>query len=496
MLNTKDTKNEYIARPPIVTIMGHVDHGKTSILDSIRKTNIADKEYGGITQHIGAYQIERNSQKITFIDTPGHEAFAQMRARGGRAADIVVLVVAADEGVKPQTKEAISHAKAASVPIIVAINKIDKAGANVQKVKQELASENILVEDWGGDILCIEMSAKTGEGLDKLLDAILLVSEMNQIKGNPDTDLEAVIIESKLDRKRGVVVSCVIRNGTLKVGQKVVASNIDCKVRSLTDDKGNNLSEAGPSCPVEILGFRAVPHVGDIIIELGSELAELAIEENRVEIIGQESKKTVAIVLKTDTEGTLEAVKGSLARLVTSSVEATYAIKFLLCGTGDITETDIALAQSAKGVVLGFDVKVSPKVMDIAEEAKIIVKTYKTIYELTEDAEKLLQGVAIQEESKIKGRAQVIKIFKLPSGDIVAGCKVIAGVLKVGVKTSVYDKNPADLTEEDRPLFTGSIKSLKKGKDEVNVVGRDNECGVLFKSQYEDIASGMWLEVR
>lgn len=496
MENNNAKTSEYDIRPPVVTIMGHVDHGKTSILDFIRKTDVVSSEYGGITQHIGAYQVTHNSRKITFIDTPGHEAFTQMRARGGRAADIVILVVAADEGVKPQTKEAISHAKAASVPLIVAINKIDKAGANSQKVKQELASENLLVEDWGGEVICVEVSAKEGKGLDKLLDAILLVADMHEIKGSPNTDLEAFIIESKLDRKKGVVVTAIVKNGTLKIGQKVIAGNMECKVKSLMDDKGRMMREAGPSTPIEILGFSKVPSVGDLILEKGSELLELSIEENRVEIVGKDSKKTVAMILKTDTEGTLEAVKGSLAKLVTSSVEATYALKFLHCGTGDVTESDIVLAHSAKGVVVGFDVRIPQSVKDLAEENKVPVKTYKTIYELIEDAEKLLEGTAVQEEAKIKGRAKVMKLFKLPSGDIIVGCRVIAGALKAGIKCSVYDKDPADVTEEDKPLFTGTIKSLKKGKDEVNLVGRDNECGVLFKPIFNEIKEGMWIEVR
>jgi translation initiation factor IF-2 len=496
MENTNEKKSEYDIRPPVVTVMGHVDHGKTSILDVIRKTDVAAGEYGGITQHIGAYQVTHNSRKITFIDTPGHEAFTQMRARGGKAADIVVLVVAADEGVKPQTKEAISHAKAASVPVIVAINKIDKAGANSQKVKQELASENILVEDWGGDVISVEVSAKEKTGLDKLLDAILLVADLHEIKGNPNTELEAVIIESKLDRRRGVVVTAIVKNGTLKIGQKITAGNMDCKIKSLMDDKGKIMTTAGPSTPVEILGFSKVPHVGDLLLEKDSELLGLSEEENRVEIIGKESKKTVTMVLKTDTEGTLEAVKGSLAKLISSSVEATYAIKFLHCGTGDINESDVALAQSAKGVVVGFDVRIPPAVQEVADTNKILVKTYKTIYELIEDAEKLLEGTATQEELKIKGRAKVLKLFKLPSGDVVVGCKVIAGALKTGIKCSVFDKDPSDVTKDDKPLFTGTIKNLKKGKDEVSLVGRDNECGVLFKPAFDDIQVGMWIEVK
>lgn len=482
-------------RAPIVTIMGHVDHGKTSILDAIRKTNLTGLEYGGITQHIGAYQASHNGKKITFIDTPGHEAFTQMRARGGKAADIVVLVVAADEGVKPQTREAISHIKAANVPVIVAINKIDTPGSNPQKVKQELASENILVEEWGGQIMCVELSAKNGTNIDKLLDAILLLSDILNIKGDPTTDLEAVIIESFVDRKRGVVVSAIIRNGTLKMGDKITASGYEAKIKSLIDDRGKIHKEVFPSDVVEILGFSNVPHVGDLIVESGSELAQIASNQNKVEIIGNQAKKLVEIVLKADTQGTLEAVKSSLAKLISSSVEATYAIKFLFTGTGDITDSDVMLAQGARGMVLGFNVRAPSSVVDFAGENKVTVKVYKTIYDLIDDAKKLLEGTAIEEESKIKGRAQVLKTFKLQSEDIVIGCKVIAGALKVGSRVSIYDKDPSNATENDIPLFTGTVKKLKKGKDEVQVVGRDNECGVLLKPLYPDVKPGLWIEV-
>ncbi len=493
---SKSTTEENL-RAPIVTVMGHVDHGKTSILDAIRHSNVTASEYGGITQHIGAYQILYKDKKITFIDTPGHSAFAQMRARGGKAADIVVLVVAADEGVKPQTKEAISHALAAKVPVIVAINKMDTAGANPQKVKQELSQENILVEDWGGECLSVELSAKTQENIDKLLDAILCVSEMQELKANPDGELEAIIIESRLDRKKGVVVSCIVRNGTLRVGDRVVSGGYECKVKSLMDDKGNNVQNAGPSTPVEVLGFKEVPRVGDLIVDEGSELAELAVQEDQLEIIGKDSKKTIAVVLKADTQGTLEAVKSSLAELITSSVEATYAIKFLYCGTGDISESDVMLAQSAKGgVVLGFNTRLPTSVGDLASGNKVMVKTYKTIYELVDDAKNILEGTAVEEEAKIKGRGQIIKLFKLPSGDTIAGTKVIAGALKAGGRVSIFDKDPADVTDEDIPLYTGTIKSLHKGQEEVKLIGKDVECGVLLKPQFEDLEVGMWLEAR
>ncbi|AHB39969.1 MAG: translation initiation factor IF-2 [uncultured bacterium] len=491
------TTTEKNLRAPIVTVMGHVDHGKTSILDVIRHSNVQSREYGGITQHIGAYQIQHKNKKITFIDTPGHAAFTQMRARGGKAADIVVLVVAADEGVKPQTKEAISHALAAKVPIIVAINKMDKAGANSQKVKQELASENILVEDWGGESLSVEVSAKSGENIDKLLDAILLVNEMHELKADPAGELEAIIIESRLDRKKGVVVSCIVRNGTLRFGDKIVSGGFKCKVKSMTDDKGNTVQTAEPSAPVEILGFKDVPRVGDLIVYEGSDLEELAVQEDRAEIIGKDAKKTIAVVLKADTQGTLEAVKSSLADLISSSVGATYALKFLYSGTGDITESDVILAQSAKGgIVLGFNIRLPSSAASVAESNKVLVKTYLTIYDLIDDAKNILEGTAVDAESKIKGRGQVIKLFKLPSGDVIVGTKVLAGALKTGVRVSIYDKDPSDVTSDDIPLYTGTIKSLHKGQEEVKIIGKDVECGVMLKPHFEDVAIGMWLEVR
>jgi len=493
--NTVVSKTEQNVRPPIVVVMGHVDHGKTSILDYIKKSNVVSREFGGITQHIGAYQITHKNKKITFIDTPGHHSFVQMRARGGRAADIAVLVVSAEEGVKPQTKEAIAHARAANIPIIVAINKIDLPNANPQKIKQELASENVLVEDWGGDVVCVEVSAKTGLGIDKLLDSLQAMAELLSIHGSLSNELEAVIIESKLDRKKGVVVSAIIKNGILTVGAKVTASGLRAKIRSLMNDRGETIKETGLSMPVEILGFSAVPGVGDLIVKEGSELEELAQSEDHMEIFGKDTKRTVAMVVKSDTAGTLEAVKASMADLVTSSIEATYAVKFLLSATGDITESDVALAKGANGIVLGFNVRLSANVQDYAEANKVPVKLFKTIYELIEYAKEILEGTAITEESKIKGRAQVIKLFKLESGDIVAGCKVLAGSIKNISRVSVYDKDPSDLVETDIPLYTGNVKKLKKGQDDTKVAGKDTECGVLLKPQFDDIKVGMWVEV-
>jgi translation initiation factor IF-2 len=489
------TPQQHAVRPPVVAVMGHVDHGKTSILDSIRKTNVQEKEHGGITQHIGAYQITHNNNKITFIDTPGHAAFAQMRARGGRAADIVILVVAADAGVKPQTKEAILHTKAAEVPMIVAINKCDLPSANVQKTKEELARESIMVEDWGGDVVCVETSAKTKTNMAALLDAILAVAELQNLEADPKGDLEATIIESKLDRKRGVVVSCIVRNGTLHVGDTVTASGQLAKIKSITNDKGKVLTKAGPSTPIEILGFKTPPNVGDILVSKGSELAELSIDEKKIEIIGKKTKKAIAIVLRADTQGTLEAVKASLANLVSASIGATFSIKFILCSTGDITDSDVLLAQSSKGIIIGFNIQTPSSVKDLAKSLKVPIKTYKTIYELVEEAQDLLEGTAIEEEEKIKGRAKILKTFKLPSGDIVAGCEVLAGALKKNSRIFIYDKDPAEITEEDQPLYKGIIKKLKRGKEDVKLVGKDTECGILLKPEFEDLRKELFVEV-
>ena len=483
-------------RPPIVTIMGHVDHGKTSILDAIRKTNVTAKEHGGITQHVGAYQIKFKDKKITFIDTPGHEAFSQMRSRGGKVADIVILVVAADSGVQAQTKEAIFHAKASGGQIIVAINKIDLPSADSQKVKQQLATENILVEDWGGDIPVCEVSAKTGLGLDNLLDTILLISEIQENNADSNGELEAMIIEGKLDKKRGVVVHAIVKNGSLKIGNEVYASGKIAKIRSLTNDKGENLKEALPGDPVEILGFKDLPSVGDTIVTKGSDLVELSESGDKVEIIGQETKKTLNLILKADTYGTLEAIKASLANLITSNVNADYSIKFLVTQAGEITDSDVLLAHSTNALIVGFNLKVAPSVLDLAEAKKVTIKIYKTIYELIENVTDTLEGRAFSDEQKIKGRAEVLKIFKLPSGDLVLGSKVLAGALKENSRIAIYDRNPSDVTEDDKPLYVGSVKKLKRGKDEVKVVGKDVECGVLLKPDFEEAKAGYFIEVR
>ena len=483
-------------RPPIVTVMGHVDHGKTSILDAIRKTNVTAKEFGGITQHIGAYQIEFNSKKITFIDTPGHAAFSQMRSRGGKVADIVILVVAADAGVQAQTKEAIAHAKASGGTIIVAINKIDLPAADAQKAKQQLAQEDILVEDWGGSIVAVEVSAKTGKGLDKLLEMIQLVAEMQEIKARPEGALEAIIIEAKMDKKKGALVNVIVKDGTLKVGDEVYASGKVAKIRSLMNDKGQMVKEAFPGDPVEILGFKEIPSVGDTIVQKGSGLEEFSESTDKIEIVGKETKKTVNLILKADTSGTLEAVKASLSNLVTSNVNADYSIKFLLTSTGEINDSDVLLAQSTHGIIVGFNLKVSPNIEDLADSKNVFIKVYKTIYELIDDVKDILEGKAVSDEQKIKGRALIQKLFKLPSGDMVLGCKILAGSIKNTSRVSIYAKNPADLSKDEEPLYTGNVKTLKRGRDDIAVAGKDTECGVLLKPEYLEAKEGFYIEVR
>ncbi len=488
--------SKYITRPPVVSVMGHVDHGKTSLLDAIRKTNVAGKEYAGITQHTGAYQVTYNGSLITFIDTPGHAAFSAMRARGGKVADIVVLVVAGTEGVMPQTKEAIAHAKAGGAKIIVAINKSDLEGFDEQKTKQQLAQENVLAEDWGGDVICTNVSAKSGTNLECLLDSIITLAQVMELKADPNGEIEALIIESRLDSKRGAVVTAVIKNGTLKVGQEINAGKKQAKVRSISDFLGRPLKDATPGTPVEISGFKDAPSVGDIIVQKGSVLESLTEEENRVEIVGKKTKKKVSVVIRSDTLGTLEAIKASLAKMAVESPVENFSLEFLFTGTGDITHGDVLLADSGRGVVLGFGIKATASVLDLAENHGVKVEMFKTIYELIEFVEQLLSGAAITEEAKVKGRAEILKLFKLESSDTIVGCKVIAGILKENSKVAIYDKNPADLKKEDLPVYSGLIKKIKEGKNDVTSAGKGRECGLLLKPQFANAQVGYYIEVR
>lgn len=483
---TESNQTEFF-RAPIVTIMGHVDHGKTSILDAIRNSRITAKESGGITQHIGAYTVEKDGNKVTFIDTPGHEAFSQMRARGGAAADIVILVVAADDGVMPQTKEAITHAKAANVPIIVAVNKIDLPSADSMKVKRQLSESNLLVEGFGGDIPVVELSAKTGKGLNELLDVINLVSEMDKgvLKAEPGGNLEALVIESRHDAKRGIVVSVVVKNGTLKVRDDVYTPGTEGKIKSMMNSLGKSVTEALPGEAIEILGFTGVPVVGDVVYRKGEKPAESTdpvLEDESgsgMVILTGDKKKKLNLIIRADTYGTQEALSASLLKL---SVEDAQ-VNILFAGTGEVKESDVLLASSSNAVVIAFRVKVPDHLIEQAKSSKIIIREHDIIYKVIEEIEGALEGVLEIEESKIKGHGLVIEKFVLPkSGDLIAGTFIEAGKFRLNNRVGIYrDGN------DEVPVYVSRVRSIHIGKKEVEIAKKGEECGLLFKPPLEDI---------
>ena len=482
----KITQNQnMLTRPAIVTLMGHVDHGKTSILDAIRQTQITATESGGITQQIGAYSVERNGKKLVFIDTPGHEAFTQMRARGGAAADVVVLVVAADDGVMPQTKEAILHAKAAAVPIVVAINKIDLPGANITKVKQQLSQNGILVEGYGGDIVVAEVSAIKGTGIDNLLDVLNLVAELEQDKLKVDINglLRAIIIESRHDPKRGIEVSAIVKEGTLKVRDDVIAGKIETRIKSIIDSYGKSLKEAVPGDAVKLLGFSETPAVGEIIHRKGEAFESTKKEETETDsksvlVEGVSKKKALNLIIRADTVGTQEAIVASINKLQVEDAQPVI----LFAGTGDVKESDVLLASTARGVVIAFKVNVSSAVADIADSQKVIIREHDIIYKLLEEIEAALEGVLEIEEAKIKGRGLVIKIFTLPkSGMKIAGTLIEAGKFKVNDRIGIFR------AEDEVPLYVARVKELHIGTDEVDVAKKGSEAGLLFKPALDDV---------
>lgn len=496
-------------RPPIVTIMGHVDHGKTSILDAIRedyavgaistsKNNkrlkaITAQESGGITQHIGAYTVEKDGKRITFIDTPGHEAFTKMRERGGKTADVVILVVAADDGVMPQTKEAIMHAKAANVPIIVALNKSDLPGANPMRVKQQLAENEILVEGFGGNIVTVETSATKKTGISELLDVISLVTEIESenLKATPDEKLEAIVIESKHDPKKGVVVSAVVKHGTMNVRDEVIVSGHTTRIRSLTDSMGNTIKSATLGDAVEILGFSETPMVGDSIYKVGEEpiveeAEKKAKEAGAIAPTVDEEGKHLNLVIRADTVGTQEAIVASLQKLKVD--EATPNILF--AGTGEVKESDILLASTGKAVVFAFKVGVPSSVYDLAKQKKVIVREHEIIYKLIEEVQGALEGVVEIEEAKIKGKGVVIETFVLPKSNMtVAGTLVVGGRFKSGQRIGVFRNG------QETPEHVARIRSVHVGPKEVDVANKGSECGLLFKPPIEDIQLDDEIEV-
>ncbi len=477
-------------RPPIVTILGHVDHGKTSLLDFIRKSSVASKEHGGITQHIGAYQVEVRGQSlevgkkeaakiITFIDTPGHAAFEKMRSRGAKVADIAVLVVAIDDGVMPQTVEAIKHILGANVPMIVAVNKVDLPGVNVevqmQKIKKQLSDNGVLVEEYGGDVPVVPLSAKTGEGVEKLLEMILLVAELHEIKGDPSLPAVGVVIESHLDKFKGPVATLLIRNGTLKRGDLVVLGDVKGKARGLAGFDNKNLDLAGPSVPVEILGLEGVAAVG---ATLGQE-AEIKGEKDKVKSLIDRMKdqdvQVLAVVVKADMQGSLEAIEDALAKFNADGEH----LKVISSGTGEVGEADVQLAASTKAIVIGFNTKVTPNAQRMAETDHVLIRTYNVIYELLDEMEDVVNGMLkLDVLDEVFGSAQIVAEFPYGKNERIAGCKVLEGYITKGPKVRIVRKNA---TGEDEVVAESKIKSLKKVREEITRVDRNGECGMIFE---------------
>ncbi|MDE7416889.1 MAG: translation initiation factor IF-2 [Lachnospiraceae bacterium] len=492
LLKEEDEKQEdMVPRSPVICVMGHVDHGKTSLLDAIRKTNVTDKEAGGITQHIGAYTVNVNEQKITFLDTPGHEAFTAMRMRGANSTDIAILVVAADDGVMPQTVEAINHAKAAGIEIIVAVNKIDKPGANIERVKQELTEYGLIAEDWGGSTVFVPVSAKSGEGIEQLLEMILLTAEVLELKANPNRRARGLVIEAELDKGRGPVATILVQKGTLKVGDFVSAGAASGKVRAMVDDKGRRVKEAGPSTPVEILGLGDVPNAGEIFIAHENDkeakyYAETFVAQNKEKLL-EDTKakmslddlfsqiqagnlKELNLIIKADVQGSVEAVKQSLMKLSNEEV----VVKCIHGGVGAINESDVILASASKAIIIGFNVRPDTQAKATAEREGVDVRLYKVIYQAIEDIEAAMKGMLdpIFEE-KVIGHAEVRQIFKASAVGNIAGSYVLDGVFQRGCKIRI--------TREGEQIYEGELASLKRFKDDVKEVKAGFECGLVFE---------------
>ncbi len=496
-----DRIEDLVSRPPVVTIMGHVDHGKTTLLDTIRKSAIVDSEYGGITQAIGAYQVEQKGQKITFIDTPGHAAFTEMRARGASITDIVIIIVAADDGVMPQTEEAIDHAKAANVPIIVAVNKIDKPDARPERIRTEMAEHSITPEEWGGNIPFVDISAKSGEGIDLLLDTILATAEMQELKANPSRYALGTVIESKMDKNIGGVASLLIQNGTLRIGDPIVVGTTYGKVRTMKNDQGQSIVEAGPSTPVEITGLSDNPSAGDKFMAFESESTAKSVAEKR-SVQARDTKlqkqvlsldnlfasidagiKEINVVLKTDVRGSEEAVKNALEKIDVEGVK----VKVIRSGIGTITESDVVLANASNAIILGFCVRPSNTTKEIAKEYGIDIRLYTIIYKLVEDMEAAMKGMLEPVfEEKVLGTIEVRKLFKFSKVGTIAGSYVVDGIVKNNAK--------ARLVRDGIVIADTKISSLQREKDQVKEVKKGFECGLTLEN-YTDIKVGDIVEV-
>jgi translation initiation factor IF-2 len=494
---------EALPRPPVVTVMGHVDHGKTSLLDTIRRARVASGEAGGITQHIGAYHVDTPKGTITFLDTPGHEAFTAMRARGAKVTDIVVLVVAADDGVMPQTKEAIAHAKAGNVPLVVAINKIDKPDANPDRVKQELVAESVLPEEYGGDVQFVPVSAKTGEGIDDLLDAVLLQAEVLELKAPKDAPAKGIVIESRLDKGRGPVATVLVHSGTLKRGDVVLAGAVFGRVRAMTDENGKPVAEAGPAIPVEIQGLSDVPLAGEEVMALGDErkAREIALFrqgkfrdvklakqqaaklENMFEQMGEPGVKTLTLIIKADVQGSYEALQQALTKLSTDEVK----VNIVHAAVGGITESDINLALASKAVVVGFNVRADSQARKLAETSGVEIRYYDIIYEAVDDVKAAMSGMLAPEQKENRlGLVEVREVYRISRVGTVAGCYVLEGVVRRGAKVRVLRDNVV--------VHDGELDSLKRFKDDVREVKAGFECGLSIRN-YNDIQQKDQLEV-
>ncbi len=496
-----DNPEDLEYRPPVITIMGHVDHGKTTLLDTIRKTNVALGEAGGITQAIGAYQVEVNGKKITFIDTPGHEAFTEMRSRGASVTDIVVLIVAANDGVMPQTKEAIDHAKAAGVPIVVAVNKIDLPDANPNRVLTELVENGLVPESFGGDVVTCNISAKKGDGVNELLETLILISEMRDLKANPNRYATGTVIEARNDNKVGSIVSLLVQSGTLRLGDPVVIGTSYGKIRSLKDDKGNNITTAGPSTPVEITGITELPTAGDKFMAFATEKEARNVSEQRkvrshskdtnragmslddLYAMVKDGVKEINVILKTDVKGSEEAVKKSLEKVNLEGVR----VNVIRSGVGTITESDVKLAQASNAIIIGFNVRPSTSTSDLAKEQNVEIRLYNIIYKVVEDMEAAIKGMLdpVYEE-KVLGEAEVRQIFKFSKIGNIAGCHVNSGVIKNGAD--------ARIIRDGIVIYTSKIASLQHEKDQVKEMKSGYDCGLTI-ADYQDIHEGDIIEV-
>ena len=495
----EDSAEDLKGRDPVVVVMGHVDHGKTSLLDAVRKTNVASGEAGGITQHIGAYRVEINGRKITFLDTPGHEAFTSMRARGAQVTDVVILVVAADDGIMPQTIEAINHAKAANVPIVVAVNKMDVEGANPDRIKQQLTEYELVPEEWGGSTIVCPISAKRGDGIDDLLEMVILTADMLELKANPDRAAKGTVVEAKLDRGRGPVATLLVSNGTLNSGDVIIAGTSVGRIRAMTDDKGRKIKTAGPSVPVEIIGLSEVPNAGDIFYAVDDERMARELVEQRKQTEKDEANKSMArkvsledlfdqiqqgeikelpIIVKADVKGTAEAVKASLEKLTNEEVR----VRVIHTGVGAINESDILLASASNAIVVGFNVRPDAGARDSAAASGTDIRTYRIIYDCIEEMEAAMKGLlAPKFREEVLGHAEIRQTFKVSKIGTIAGCHVTDG--KITRNASVR------IVRDGIVVFEGALASLKRFKDDAKEVASGYECGLSIEN-FNDIKEG------